>query len=48
VSEEPSERRAIAVVNELPVYTCNPADFRGIDGLEIVAVAVPEPDADEA
>jgi tRNA(fMet)-specific endonuclease VapC len=39
---------AIAVANNLPVYTCNPADFRGIDGLEIVAVAVPEPDADEA
>jgi tRNA(fMet)-specific endonuclease VapC len=39
---------AIAAANELPVYTCNPADFRGIDGLEIVAVAVPEPDADAA
>jgi hypothetical protein len=34
---------AIAIANDLPVYTCNPADFRGIDGLEIVAVAVPEP-----
>ena len=30
---------AIAVANDLPVYTCNPADFEGIDGLEIVAVA---------
>ncbi len=37
---------AIAVANDLPVYTCSPTDFRGIDGLEIVAVAVPEPDAD--
>ncbi len=37
---------AIAVANDLPVYTCNPADFRGIDGLEIVAVPVPEPDGD--
>lgn len=39
---------AIAVANHLPVYTCNPADFRGIDGLEIVAVTVPEPDGDAA
>ena len=30
---------AVARANDLPVYTCNPADFRGIDGLEIVAVA---------
>jgi tRNA(fMet)-specific endonuclease VapC len=37
---------AVAVANDLPVYTCNPADFRGIDGLEIVAVPVPEPDGD--
>lgn len=39
---------AIAVANDLPVYTCNPADFRGIEGLEIVAVPVPEPDGDAA
>lgn len=39
---------AIAVANDLPVYTCNPADFRGIDGLEIIAVPVPEPDGDAA
>ncbi len=32
---------ATAVANELPVYTCNPADFAGIDGLEVVAVPVP-------
>jgi hypothetical protein len=32
---------AIAVANELPVYTCNPGDFEGIDGLEVVAVALP-------
>jgi antitoxin (DNA-binding transcriptional repressor) of toxin-antitoxin stability system len=25
-----------------PVYTCNPADFSGIDGLEVVPVPVPE------
>jgi tRNA(fMet)-specific endonuclease VapC len=39
---------ATAVANDLPVYTCNPADFLGIDGLEIVAVPVPEPDTDAA
>jgi tRNA(fMet)-specific endonuclease VapC len=32
---------AIAVANDLPVYTCNPGDFEGIDGLEVVAVAPP-------
>lgn len=32
---------AIAVANELPVYTCNPDDFSGIDGLEVVAVPIP-------
>jgi tRNA(fMet)-specific endonuclease VapC len=32
---------AIAVANDLPVYTCNPADFFGIDELEIVPVPVP-------
>jgi hypothetical protein len=34
---------AIAVANGLPLYTCNPEDFAGIDGL--VIVAVPHPDA---
>jgi tRNA(fMet)-specific endonuclease VapC len=33
---------AIAVSNDLPLYTCNPQDFRGIDGL--VVVTVPHPD----
>lgn len=32
---------ATALANELPVYTCNPDDFSGIDGLEVVAVPVP-------
>ena len=32
---------AIALANNLPVYTCNPADFEGIEGLRIVAVPVP-------
>lgn len=33
---------ATALANGLPVYTCNPADFSGIDGLDVVAVAVPD------
>lgn len=33
---------AIALANELPVYTCNPADFEGIEGLRVVAVPVPQ------
>jgi tRNA(fMet)-specific endonuclease VapC len=33
---------ATAVANDLPVYTCTPADFKGIDGLEVIAVPVPD------
>lgn len=33
---------AVAMANALPVYTCNPADFAGIDDLRVVAV--PHPD----
>lgn len=29
---------AIALANDLPMYTCNPDDFMGIEGLEVVAV----------
>ena len=32
---------ATAIANSLPVYTCNPADFSGIDGLTVVAVPIP-------
>jgi tRNA(fMet)-specific endonuclease VapC len=32
---------AIALANDLPVYTCNPDDFSGIEGLDVVAVPVP-------
>ena len=32
---------ATAVANDVPVYTCNPADFTGIDDLTVIAV--PEP-----
>ena len=34
---------AIAIANDLPLYTCNPDDFIGISGLDVVAV--PHPDA---
>jgi predicted nucleic acid-binding protein len=33
---------AICIANDLPVHTCNPVDFAGIDGL--VVVGVPHPD----
>ena len=33
---------ATALAHDLPVYTCNPADFAGIDGLVVVAVPIPE------
>ncbi len=33
---------AIAVANDLPVYTCNPRDFEGVDGLRVHAI--PHPD----
>lgn len=33
---------ATAVAAELPVSTCNPSDFIGIDGLEVVEL--PHPD----
>jgi tRNA(fMet)-specific endonuclease VapC len=31
---------AVAIANELPVHTCNPADFAGITGLDVVTVPV--------
>lgn len=33
---------ATAVANGLPIYTCNADDFKGIDGLEVVPVPVPQ------
>lgn len=33
---------AVCVANGLPIHTCNPVDFIGIDDLEVVAV--PHPD----
>jgi predicted nucleic acid-binding protein len=32
---------ATALANNLPIYTCNPADFAGIDGITVVPVPVP-------
>ena len=32
---------ATAIANGLPLFTCNPKDFRSIDGLTVVAVPVP-------
>jgi len=32
---------AVAVARELPLYTCNPDDFIGIDGLDVVSVPHP-------
>ncbi len=32
---------ATAIANSLPVYTCNPADFAGIDELDVVALPHP-------
>lgn len=36
---------AIALANGLPLYTCNPGDFEGIDGLTVIAV--PHPDVEQ-
>ncbi len=33
---------AVAMANGLAVYTCNPDDFAGIDGLTVVAVRHPD------
>ena len=33
---------ATALANGLAVYTCNPGDFDGIEGLEVVAVPMPD------
>jgi tRNA(fMet)-specific endonuclease VapC len=32
---------ATAIANDLPVYTCNPSDFAGIDDLRVHPVPVP-------
>jgi len=30
---------AIAMANQLPLYTCNPRDYDGIEGLDVVGLA---------
>lgn len=32
---------AIAIANGLPIHTCSPADFEGIDRLKVVPVSIP-------
>jgi predicted nucleic acid-binding protein len=32
---------ATAIANTLPLYTCNPGDFAGIDELEVVRIQAP-------
>jgi predicted nucleic acid-binding protein len=32
---------ATSLANDLPLYTCNPADFAGIDDLNVVPVPLP-------
>ena len=34
---------ATAFANDLPLYTCNPAAFAGIDGPDVIAVPVANP-----
>jgi len=33
---------ATAIANDLPVYTCNPRDFEGIDGLRVEEIVHPD------
>jgi len=33
---------AIAIANELPLYTCNPDDFLGIEELQVTPVPLPD------
>jgi tRNA(fMet)-specific endonuclease VapC len=33
---------AVALANDLPLFTCNPADFEHIDGLDLRSVPLPD------
>ena len=33
---------AIAIANDLPLYTCNPDDYVGVEGLDVITVAHPD------
>ena len=35
-------RTAVAITNGLPIYTVNPSDFSGIEGLDVVAIPHPQ------
>lgn len=37
---------ATAIANSLPLYTANPADFAGIDGLVVRSIPAPDPTTD--
>jgi tRNA(fMet)-specific endonuclease VapC len=39
---------ATAIANGLPVYTCYPDDFAGIEGLQVVPMPMPERRADHS
>ena len=38
---------ATAMANDLAVYTCNPDDFDGIEGLEVIQLPHPDTTPDE-
>ena len=38
---------AVALANDLPIYTCNVSDFREIDGLVVVDVPIGATDPGE-
>jgi predicted nucleic acid-binding protein len=38
---KPAARAYDAIANDLPLFTCNPDDFDGIDDLRVVALPVP-------
>jgi predicted nucleic acid-binding protein len=38
---------ATAMANDLAVYTCNPGDFEGIEGLDVIQLPHPDTAPDE-
>ncbi len=38
---------AVAVANDLPLYTCNPDDFAGIEELDLMSLPHPETSQDK-
>jgi hypothetical protein len=38
---------AVAIANDLPLFTCNPADFAGIEGLTVIAIPHRDAPAEE-